>query len=114
MAYASLPPETRAMVDQGQIRVGMNEDAVYIAWGKPSEVLQREDGKGLRTIWHYYGATLQEHRYWNYRDVPGSNGHRFLERYLDTEYDPRSYVRAEITFQNGVVKEWRTLPTPVN
>lgn len=38
--YSALPPEERNLVDQGRINVGMSKDAVYIAWGKPSEILQ--------------------------------------------------------------------------
>src|SRR6266704_2114952 len=32
-AYAELPAETRSLVDQGKIKVGMSLEAVYIAWG---------------------------------------------------------------------------------
>ena len=41
-AYTSLSPEMKALVDQGRIQVGMPMDAVYIAWGKPAQILQNE------------------------------------------------------------------------
>ena len=110
-AYEQLDPALRALVDSGQIKVGMPADAVYIAWGAPAQILQSEDATGAITTWLYEGTYLQEHRYWNYREVSLRDG-IFLERYLDTEYNPQSYWSAEITFVNGIVQRWRTLPRP--
>ncbi len=112
-AYAALPPEIKALVDQGQIKVGMSEDAVFIAWGPPSEVLHAESSGGRTTTWQFHSTVMQETRYWAYREVYRGN-QQFLERYLERDYDPQTYVKAEIIFTNGVVKEWRTLPRPVS
>ena len=100
-SYAALTPEVRALVDQGQIRRGMTQDAVYIAWGKPGQILQQEDQRGHVTVWLYHGGWMEENRYWT----------RY-SRYPVTDYEPRTYVSAEITFMNGVVESWRTLPRP--
>lgn len=100
-SYGALPAETRALVDQGQIRRGMSEDAVYIAWGKPSQILQQEDQRGAITTWLYHGSYLEETRYWPYRARVPAN-----------DYDIRGYISAEVIFQNGVVSNWRTLPKP--
>lgn len=100
-AYAALTPEFRELVDQGQIKVGMNTDAVYLAWGKPAQILQQENPTGAATIWLYEGGYMEENRYWYYRR-------------LNYDYQPRTYVRAEIIFVRGLVQEWRTLPQPVN
>ncbi|MFN7138030.1 MAG: hypothetical protein ACK4UN_01695 [Limisphaerales bacterium] len=110
-SYATFTPDVQRLVDSGQIRVGMPSDAVYIAWGAPSEILQSETERGATTTWLYHGHYMQEYRYWNYREVRERDG-VYLQRYLDTEYNPRSFLRAEITFQDGVVKSWRTLPRP--
>ena len=101
-AYAALSPEMKTMVDQGRVKVGMSMDAVYIAWGKPEEVLQSGNAQGELTTWIYRGSFLEETRYWVGRRYP----------YLAHDYEPRSYVRAEIVFSNGVVQSWRTLPQP--
>src|SRR5258707_14992753 len=98
-AYAGLTPEIRALVDAGQIKVGMPMDAVYIAWGKPAQVLAREDPGGAATIWLYEGGWLQENRYWTRRS-------------LRTYYQPMTYVSAEVVFVSGLVQSWRTLPQP--
>lgn len=111
-AYNALPPDQRALVDQGQIKVGMSEDAVYIAWGKAAQVVSSEDQKGRTTTWLYHGTWLEENRYWSYREV-SRDGRVYLERYLDRDYNSRDYISAEIVFKNGTVASWRTLPRPV-
>ncbi len=111
-AYSTLAPEEQQMVDQGQVKIGMTADAVYIAWGPPSEVLESEDPqRGRVTTWRYHGSWMQESRYWAYRES-GRGPDLYLERYLVTDYHPRDYVRAEIQFKDGRVLAWRTLPRP--
>jgi hypothetical protein len=112
-AYQSLAPEERQLADQGQIKMGMSADAVYIAWGPPSEVLESEDPqRGHITTWRFYGSWMQENRYWAYRETSRGGTDLYLERYLVTDYQPRDYVRAEISFKDGKVLSWRTLPRP--
>jgi hypothetical protein len=111
-AYSALPLDDRRLVDKGQIKVGMTQDAVYIAWGQPSQILQSESGdRGVATTWLYQGTYMQETRYWNFQEVP-YNGGTVLERYIDHDYDPQQYISAEIVFVNGGVVQWRTLPRP--
>jgi hypothetical protein len=100
-AYAGFPSDVKTLVDQGQVRRGMTQDAVYIAWGKPSQILQQEDQRGMVTFWLYHGGWLEETRYW----TPHT-------RFPITDYQPRTYVSAEITFVNSIVDSWRTLPKP--
>lgn len=101
--YAALAPEFQTLVSEGHIRRGMTQDAVYIAWGKPAQIIQHEDQDALSTIWIYEGGWMEETRYW-YRN----------QGYPQTDYQPRTYVRAEIIFVNHTVNSWRTLPQPVN
>ena len=110
-AFAALPADLQADVDAGRIRVGMNADAVYMAWGQPAQILESETAAGHITSWLYEGGWMQEQRYWAYRSV-GTGKHAHAERYLAREYYPRAYIRAEITFVNGEVSQWRTLPRP--
>jgi hypothetical protein len=65
-AYAALSAEHQALVDAGRVAVGMGEDAVYMAWGKPAQVLQSGDATGLRTTWLYHGNTTDTYQYWHY------------------------------------------------
>ena len=111
--YSSLAPEEKQLVDQGQIKMGIPADAVYIAWGPPSEVLESETPQhGHITTWRYYGSWMQESRYWAYRETSRGGHDLYLERYLVSDYQPRDYVRAEIDFRDGRVLSWRTLPRP--
>src|SRR5207248_9473 len=77
-AYAGLTPDSKVLVDQGRIKVGMPMDAVYIAWGPPSQMLQSESAGGAATVWLYEGGWMEENRYWS-------------RRRLEREYQPRTY-----------------------
>ncbi len=110
-SYQMLSPELKALVDKGQIKVGMPADAVYISWGQPTQIIEGEKDQGRTTTWLYQSSYLEEYRFWNYREVALRDG-VFLERYLDTDYTPRSFLRAEITFVGGLVTSWRTLSGP--
>ena len=72
-----------------------------------------DTAEGALTTWQFHGAWMQETRFWTYREVNKDNT-TFLERYLERDYNPRDYVKAEIIFLNGVVKQWKTLPRPLN
>jgi hypothetical protein len=98
-AYTKLSPDMRAMVDQGQITAGMNMDDVFIAWGKPEQVANGGSEAGQTVTWFYYGSYVGTTRYWGYR-------HTYYS------YDPRTYIRAQATFFNGLVKQWQTFPEP--
>jgi hypothetical protein len=114
-SYNQLSPEEKELVDQGQIKIGMSADAVYVAWGRPSEVLQEETVQtGKTSSWRYYGTWMQETRYWAYRETSRPGNDLYLERYLVSDYNPRDYVRAEIVFKDGKVISWRTLPRPAS
>ena len=110
-AYSSLSPELKSQVEQGKIKVGMSLDAVYIAWGKPSQILTGESARGSTVTWLYHGTYLEEHSYWVSRSYH-PRYHAFPETYLEHDSYPRGYVRAEIVFENGAVTEWRSLPQP--
>jgi hypothetical protein len=111
-AYAALSDDHRSQVDSGQIKVGMNEDAVYIAWGVPAQVLRSGDSSGERTTWLFHSSTTDEYLFWRYREVPRKDGTVFLERFLDRDYNYRDYVSAELVFSGGQLQSWRMLPKP--
>lgn len=106
-AYNTLSPEFKTAVDQGQIKVGMPEDAVYIAWGAPAQILRSGTEQGEITRWLYTGSYMQEYRYWT-----GSRGRGFPSAQLEYDYIPRDYVSAEVVFSNGAVKSWTMRPKP--
>ena len=99
-AYEALSPEMKTAVDQGQLKFGMNADAVYISWGKPMQVLTGGDEKGETSTWIYQSSFIQQTRIWG-------------EYRMFYAYTPVNYTRARVTFQNGAVKEWHTYAEPV-
>lgn len=115
-AYSQLPSEAQSLVDTGQIKIGMPKDAVFIAWGKPDQVIQSESDQGRTEIWVYHGSTLRPYHYWNYGHygIGGPFYHRYYYSlpYLDTDWYPQYYVSGEVTFQNDRVINWRNLPRP--
>jgi len=119
-AYSELTPEHRAAVDAGQIKVGMSMDAVFIAWGKPQQVVSSESSSGSQTVWIYTDAYLHGHTYWghSYHGYYGYGGrhrrhyHGYYGPVLRHDYIPVGYVKAEVIFEKGLVKQWRTLPAP--
>ena len=109
--YSQLSPEMKSLVDQGKIQVGMPMDAVFIAWGPPSQVSGGESTEGKLVTWIYAGTYLQEYSYWAYRPYYGRRPY-YGGPTLEHDYVPQNYVRAEVVFQNGVVQQWRTFPVP--
>ena len=112
-SYNSFTPEQRLAVDTGQIKIGMSEDAVYIAWGKPSQILRGESPAGAMLTWLYFGTYFEEYRGWNYYGYNHCyRGRYYAGPYMTSDYVSRSFVRAEVRFEGGLVKEWRSLPEP--
>ncbi len=95
-----------------KIQVGNGEDAVYLAWGKPAQVLNRGDASGESTLWLYSGSTTDEYINWNYVEVRGPGGNRYLDRVVTRDYAFRDYVSARLIFREGRVTEWEMLPAP--
>ncbi|MFZ9682030.1 MAG: hypothetical protein ACO3DQ_02325 [Cephaloticoccus sp.] len=52
-AYAALNDEQRALVEAGGIATGYTSDQVFIAYGKPSKIQQRDTEDGPIIIWTY-------------------------------------------------------------
>src|SRR5690349_8087590 len=110
--YSGLTSEQRISVDLAQIKVGMPMDAVYIAWGKPDQILTAETSAGTQLRWLYAGTYLQGFTHWTYPGPYGPFHRAYSGPDLAHDYVVLSYIRAEVVFEGGVVREWRTLPRP--
>lgn len=112
-AYESLKPEFQDLVNQGRIEVGMPRDAVYIAWGEPSETITSQSAAGTLETWVYIGTRLESHGYWTYGPRYGyyRRGHRYGYGvpYFDHAYYPVNYTAAEVLMEKDLVKSWRRL-----
>jgi len=117
-AYSQLSPETQTLVDTGQIKVGVPKDAVYIAWGKPDQVIEAESDQGRNETWLYHDSYLVPYNYWSYGYYGwGPHSHFYHPYYyplpyLMSDFYPQYYVSREVQFDNDRVKHWRSLPRP--
>ena len=111
-AYSALSKEQQELVDHGQIRVGMTEDAVFIAWGAAAQVLRSGDASGEAVTWLYESTTSDTYLTWNFREVARKDGSTYLDRFLDRNINVRNYVSAELVFREGRLASFRTLAKP--
>src|SRR4051812_18453266 len=64
--YQSLSPEDQALVNQGQIRIGMSRPAVWLTWGSPDRTIIGNMGRGTTETWVYtYYASYRMNRWTN-------------------------------------------------
>lgn len=104
-AYASLSEAARELVDQRRIQRGMDTNAVYIAWGKPSVVRTQPPAtnSGSDQVWIYNGNRPVLVPRWVY--LPSAYGRGTLH-YSPTHHSER-YTKAVVFFRNDQVVTWR-------
>jgi hypothetical protein len=130
-AYRALSPSDQALVQQGKIREGMSQDAVYIAWGPPSSRIPGRNRGRIVETWiydataagDYGGPFLYGSRYGHglgFGLYGGRRGRFHRHFFYDPFYDPFFYNRANIirypertvSFQDGRVIAFQFLPAP--
>ena len=102
-AYHALSARQRALVDEGFIDVGMNTNAVYIAWGKPYEIMRVDFPSGERTVWVYTGATSEQVSSWQYRPSTSPYSTRRGTYEPTTTTILRRRTNGWVSFENGKV-----------
>ena len=139
--YQTLPSRDQALVSQGQIRAGMSQNAVWLAWGSPDrKIVGNMRGRPTET-WIYvnyttapygYGYPYGPYRYgygygFGFTSVGFVGGHhhhhggRSFVFFGDPFFDPfyYSYIPPSIpyptktvTFENGRVASFQYLVPP--
>ena len=101
--YHRLSSRDQSLVSQGQIRLGMITDAVWLAWGTPDQKIPANVGDSHDETWVYL-------RY----ETPPSYGGPYYYGPLDWSYIPPKFVYPSrgVTFSNGRVVFYRYLPSP--
>jgi hypothetical protein len=99
-AYQALSPEMKTAVDQGRVTAGMPMDAVFIAWGKPSQVVSGGGNQLAESV-----TWLYQHNYLQQTEYLGARGVYY-------GYTPGAYTHAQVVFVNGIVVQWQTFPSP--
>ena len=117
-AYSALTPMMRAAVDAGRLMEGMSRDAVFMAWGKPSETVQVDGAGGPFEMWVYLGTGWRQRSFPTYYYYP--NPYRPFPNLVpsvplyETVRTAYRYAKAEVTFCQGVVQKWSVRPAPGN
>jgi outer membrane protein assembly factor BamE (lipoprotein component of BamABCDE complex) len=132
--YQRLSPPDQELVQRGQIRPGMAQGAVFLAWGAPEQkTVANIHGRPAET-WVYFSSTATGgygYPYWGYGPYYGAGFYggrgRFYRhhgrRYYGFGYDPFdpflfggtqivSYPYKTISFQNGRVVAYQFLAPP--
>ena len=101
--YHRLSSRDQSLVSQGQIRLGMITDAVWLAWGTPDQKIPANVGDSHDETWVYL-------RY----ETPPSYGGPYYYGPFDWSYIPPKFVYPSrgVTFSNGRVVFYRYLPSP--
>jgi hypothetical protein len=101
--YQGLSSRDQALVSQGQIRLGMRMDAVWLAWGTPEQKIPGYAHGGPTETWVYL-------RY----ETPPSYGVPYYYGPFDWSYIPPKfpYPSKGVTFANGKVVFFQHLPLP--
>ena len=108
MEYGALPQDQREMVAQGQIRAGMSQDAVEIAWGLPTSSKDGETDAGQVTFWRYDGRKKKKQA-WTFVESRRA-GQAMLERRPAIKGDRTPAMGVEVEILRGRVLRWRTWP----
>jgi hypothetical protein len=107
-AYRTFEPETRKLVDKGRIQIGMDTNAVFIAWGRPSDAFAVDIPGGQRLIWNYEAKWAYEVK----RRVPEGNVYGRARYTVERWHIPITYVAKSVTFSAGKVIQWKAYDPP--
>ncbi len=112
-ALAALPAKQQPTVLAGQITEGMTKDAVWIAWGSPSNISQAGENGTKLEIWRYTGLhpIYRPQFGMGYGIIPhgyGRNRHYHVDPFYNMNYGPDyvPYTAAVVKFLDGKVKAW--------
>lgn len=107
--FERLKPEDQRLLLQGKIREGLDEDAVYIALGKPSRVTRGQKEGRREFSWIY--SRLETRTVLSYRPrvVHLQDGGAVVHYDAAPYYDTYSVDAFEVMFQDGKVIGWKEL-----
>jgi hypothetical protein len=112
--FAALPARHRELVRNGQIDRGMNQDAVYFAWGSPNRVFEGAGEGGWTTRWDYIGLqTIYRTGFYGGYGYGGGYGYpygRYSRGYpyfgVAPQVDYMPCRSASVFFKQGTVASW--------
>ena len=101
--YQSLSPKDQALVNHGQIRMGMSRSAVWLAWGSPDRKIVGNMGGGTTETWLYiyYATYYPPYGPWGYFGDP------FYDPFYYSYIPSISYPAKVVTFARGRVVSYQ-------
>lgn len=107
--FNNLPLEHRNLVQQGRICSGMSQEAVQLAWGKPSRTERGQQGGRYFDRWVYIHQEPVTQTHWgmgygHYHHHGHHHHYSHLSPQYETIYVPR--VVGEVDFQDNAVTDW--------
>jgi len=109
-AYSTFGAETRNLVNKGRIQNGMDTNAVFIAWGRPTDAfIVNVPGDGQRLIWNYEEKWFYERKRQVLRGSSYGRPIYGIERWRL----PITYAARSATFAGGKVIQWKKYDPPV-
>ena len=99
-AYDAYPADVQERIARGQIRLGDDQDAVWMVYGDPTERFSRTDANGRTETWVYKVLGFSDEVYPTVRPVYQDHyGRRFSTYYIDDtpRYAWQEVLRVEFT-----------------
>lgn len=106
--YQTVPESQRGFVQSGEVRNGMSENAVFLAWGAPnSPHVKGQDGKQNFTKWNYNTQVpISSYNSGPHYYIGGYNRNLNYNIYENNQPSYVSKTYASVTFINGKVSSW--------
>lgn len=110
--FTSLPAKHQELVERGELARGMSADAVFLAWGSPSQRYQGLQGNIVTDRWDYFGSTPVVNNHFGMHYGVGSGwGRRYS--YSGFSFGPEiqyvPYRKATVLFKNSKVDSWERI-----
>lgn len=107
--FAALSQDEQRLVLEGRIREGMNQDAVFIALGRPSRETEARLGGRDHLNWIYSRIVSREIPNYSRRYYRGADGSIYSRCYYDPYYDSYIVDTFRVIFEDGKVVGWEEL-----
>jgi hypothetical protein len=98
--YQSISYKEQALVNQGQIRIGMSRPAVWLAWGSPDRRIIGNMGGGTTETWVY--TYYASYPYYPYEPLDEYFGAPLYDPFCYSWFPPSiAYPGKLVTFAHG-------------
>lgn len=108
-SFERLKPEDQRMLLQGKIREGLDEDAVYVALGRPTRVTRGQREGQREYSWIYSRTVTRTIPAYRPRAVRLSNGRTVVYEDYAPLYETDLVDAFEVMFRAGKVVGWKEL-----